>query len=73
MAKTMRILIERKKYSTQQEVVDRLNSFMIWGQTTVEEYEELMLLAENTYNSQVEEPTTEPPIVEEEVIVQPVE
>lgn len=59
MAKTMRRVIELKVYATQQEVVDRLNSFMMWGQITPDEYNELMLLTENVYTPVVEEPTTE--------------
>lgn len=56
MASTMRRIIEVKKYETLQEVIDRVNSFNAWGQITVEEYNELMELAQLTYN---------PPIVEE--------
>lgn len=59
MAKTMRRVIELKVYATQQEVVDRLNSFMMWGQITPNEYNELMLLTENVYNPAVVEPTEE--------------
>ena len=56
MADTMRRIIEVKKYGTLQEVIDRVNSFNAWGQITVEEYNELMELAQLTYN---------PPIIEE--------
>ena len=56
MAITMRRIIEVRKYETLQEVIDRVNSFNAWGQITVEEYNELMELAQLTYN---------PPIIEE--------
>lgn len=61
MANRMKQVIELKVYATKQEVIDRLNSFLMWGQITPEEYNELMLLAENVYN---------PPVVEEELPVE---
>lgn len=56
MANVMSRVIEVKKYETLQEVIDRVNSFNAWGQITVDEYNELMELAQLTYN---------PPVVEE--------
>lgn len=50
MAKVMKMLIEMKKYETQKDVIDRLNSFVAWEQITVDEYNELMELAEQIYN-----------------------
>ena len=57
MANRMKQVIELKVYATQQEVIDRLNSFLMWGQLTPEEYNELMLLTESVYNPPVVEPT----------------
>lgn len=52
----MKRLIERKYYATQQEVIDRLNMFMLFNQITTEQYAELMVLTENTYNPKPEVP-----------------
>lgn len=66
MANRMRVLIQRKYYSTLEEVVARLNSFMMWEQITPQEYDELMMLAEETYNPILTLPL-EPPLQQEEI------
>ena len=66
MANRMRVLIQRKYYSTLEEVVARLNSFMMWEQITPQEYDELMMIAEETYNPILPLPL-EPSIPQEEI------
>lgn len=73
MSAKLKFLIQIKKYETLQEVIDRLNSFNMWGQITPQEYNELMAFAKTTYQTDEEEPIIEdaatleePPILEEE-------
>lgn len=60
MLEKLTFTIKVKKYATHQEIVDRLNSFNVWGQVTPEEYNTLMTLAETVYNPPVEVLPTEP-------------
>lgn len=50
-------LIERKYYAEKQDIVNLLNNFVAFNQITLENYEELMLQAEDKYV--VVEDTTE--------------
>ena len=70
MANTMRRIIEVKKYETLQEVIDRLNSFNAWGQISVDEYNDLMELAQLAYNPPVVEEATDEVVAELEVPVE---
>lgn len=47
-------LIERKYYVEKQTIVDLLNNFVAFNQITLENYEELMLQAEDKYTVVVE-------------------
>lgn len=62
MKNIMRRVIELKVLTTQEEVVKRLNSFMMWGQIDDVAYNELMELAEITYNPPTPEVLPEEPI-----------
>ncbi len=48
-------LIERKYYADKQTIVDLLNNFATFSQITIEQYSELMLLADEKYTVVVEE------------------
>lgn len=42
-------LIERKYYQDKQTIIDLLNNFATFNQITIEQYSELMILAEDKY------------------------
>lgn len=59
MNEVMKLAIKFRKHESLQDVIDRLNSFSAWGQITADEYNELMELAQMTYEPIVEEPLPE--------------
>ncbi len=48
-------LIERKYYAEEQTIIDLLNNFATFSQISIEQYSELMLLADEKYRVVVEE------------------
>lgn len=59
-------LIERKYYEDKQKIIDLLNNFTAFGQITIEQYSELMLLVDEKYKI-VEEETPDIENTETEV------
>ena len=59
MYKTMKLLISKKFYNTQEEAQQKLDVFYAMSKLTDEEYVELTMLAEQMYAPVVEETTDE--------------
>lgn len=59
MYKTMKLLISKKFYNTQEEAQQKLDVFYAMSKLTDEEYVELTMLAEQMYAPVVEEATDE--------------